>query len=201
MTPDRARFEMDNVPCLPMRKHSLDVDDMVVSQPILANTSCGSITNSRISIFEDSREKIEGDLSSQVMTKGSPLADSTKLFKLCSKSSIASLGPPSRMSARGLRLSDYRPSPSCKSNPSVENNTSCIASATGIDKGPFMSMRQRPRSNGFRRTLNMSKEHSCRCYLIDRLPTVIEFQRSDFAEDQVRIYSCGSEFEGKLSRS
>jgi hypothetical protein len=185
MTPDRARCEMDNVPCLPMRKRSLDVDDVVVSQPFLANTSCGSITNNRISIFEDSREKIEWDLSSQVMTKGSPLADSPKLFELCSKSSIASSGSSSRVSARGLRQSDYRPSLSCeKSNPSVVNNTSSIARATGIDKGPFMSVRRRPRTNGFHRTLNMSKDHSRRCYLIDRLPTVKEFQRSDFEEDQ-----------------
>jgi hypothetical protein len=202
MTPDRSRREMDNVPCLPVRKRSLDVDDMVVSHHSLPNTSFDSISNSKMSVFEYSREISKWDLSCQGMTNVSPLADSPKVLELCSKSFLSLSGNQARASARCLRQSHCCPTPLAgKYISSVENNTSSKASSTGIDKKPFITVRRRPRHSGYHRTLNGSSDHNRRCFLSDRLPTVEEFQRSDFEEDHVRLYSCRSELDGKISRS
>jgi hypothetical protein len=198
MNLDRARREMDSVPRLPMRKRSLEVDDILLSEHHLIDPSCCNFRDNGISIIEDSRESVEWDFSCQGFTKVSPLIDSQKMLELCSKSSIASSGTHSRM-LRGMKKADFLASE--KSNPSLNNRSRPKVSSAGSGKTPSIAVRRRPQTNGHHRTLDVSSDHCRYINLSDRLPTIEEFQRGNFEEDQVRVHGCGSELQGRRSRS
>jgi hypothetical protein len=56
-----------------MRKRSLEVDDILLSEHDLIDTSCCNFSDNGISMIEDSRESVEWDFSCQGFTKVSPL--------------------------------------------------------------------------------------------------------------------------------
>jgi hypothetical protein len=196
---DQARREHDAIPCLPMRKRSLDVDSCL--EPYVnVDTSCSSF-NSSSSTLEDSfgdkelrflpHEK-DGERSRQDRFKTNTLEEPPHHTNNVKQTSTRRH---TRLSARGIRKVDYLAS-LFKENPdnsvADKNRSKAMSASTG-------SARRRSRASSDHRSISSHSDHGRRrCSLSDHLPTIEEFRRSDFEEDQAL---CGSGLHRKRSHS